>query len=196
MTRYTVPATLALMLLATPAIAHPGHEQATFMDGLLHPVGGLDHLAAMVAVGLWAGLAGGTRRWAWPATFVGAMMLGAVAGWSALATPGIELAIALSVVGFGAAIALGWAPSMALGAVGIALFGAAHGFAHGAEMSGGQLLTGYAGGFMLATAALHVLGLAGALLALRTRLPRLAPRLAGGALAGFGLVLVAGTMLA
>ena len=187
-------AVLAGLLLAGPAAAHPGHDQGSLVAGMLHPLGGADHLAAMLAVGLWAGIVGGARRWAWPAAFVGALAAGAALGWSAWPAPGIEMLIAASVVALGAAIALGWSPPLAVGAIAIATFGAAHGFAHGAEMPGEALLNPYAAGFIIATAALHAAGFALAMLVLRGR-PS-APRLAGGALASLGLVLVAGTLVA
>jgi urease accessory protein len=187
-------AVLAALLIAGPAMAHPGHDHGGFLAGALHPLGGADHLAAMLAVGLWAGIVGGARRWAWPVTFVVAMIVGAVLGWSALPAPGIETAIAASVLALGVAIARGWSPPLAIGVIAIAAFGAAHGFAHGAEMPGEALLNPYAVGFVVATAAFHAAGLALALLVLRAQ-PR-APRLAGGALACLGLVLVAGTLVA
>lgn len=174
---------------ALPALAHPGHDHGGLVAGLLHPIGGLDHLAAMLAVGLWAGLVGGTRRWVWPAAFVAAMVAGAVAGWMSLPVPGTETIIAASVLALGVAIAAGWAPRMILGAMVIAGFGLAHGFAHGAELPGETLLGPYAAGFVAGTALLHAagLGLAAAIAAFGARQ---APRLAGGALASLGLVLV------
>lgn len=190
-----VGAALAATLFALPASAHPGHDQAGLVAGLMHPIGGLDHLAAMLAVGLWAGLVGGTRRWVWPACFVAAMVAGALAGWSGLPIPAVETAIAASVLALGAAIAAGWSPAVAVGAALIAAFGLAHGHAHGTEMPDGVLLGGYAAGFVTGTALLHAAGLA-----LAVGLPawggRLAPRLAGGALASLGLVLVAATLIA
>lgn len=182
------------LLLAGPAAAHPGHDHGSLVAGVLHPLGGADHLAAMLAVGLWAGIVGGARRWAWPAAFVTAMVIGTAAGWFALPAPGVELVIAGSVVALGVAIALGWSPHLAVGAIAIAAFGAAHGFAHGAEMPGEALLTPYAAGFIMATAALHAAGLALAAFVLRAR--PLAPRLAGGALASLGVVLVVGALVA
>ncbi|WP_291295023.1 HupE/UreJ family protein [Elioraea sp.] len=186
-------AALGLVLLAGPAAAHPGHDHGGLIAGVLHPLSGADHLAAMLAVGLWAGIVGGVRRWAWPATFVIAMVVGVVAGWSALPAPGVEMEIAASIAALGGAIALGWSPPLAIGAIAIAAFGAAHGFAHGAGMASGALLDPHAAGLVAATAALHAAGLALAPLLVRGR--PLAPRLAGGALASLGFVLVAGSML-
>lgn len=190
-----IPAAAAAALVGSPALAHPGHDHGGFVAGLLHPVGGLDHLAAMVAVGLWAGLVGGTRRWLWPAAFVAAMVAGAAFGWFSLPLPGTETVIAASVAVFGSAIAAGWAPRVALGAALVAAFGLAHGFAHGVELPGGVFPGAYALGFVCGSALLHAAGLAFAV-ALAALGTRAAPRLAGGALASFGLVLVAGNLVA
>jgi urease accessory protein len=188
-----VAAAVATTLFALPALAHPGHDHGSLAAGLMHPIGGVDHLAAMLAVGLWAGLVGGTRRWIWPAAFVVALAFGLALGWTSLPIPWVEAIVAASVLAFGVAIAAGWAPAAALGGVMIAAFGVAHGFAHGAEMEGETLFSPYAAGFVAATALLHAagLGLAVGLAAFGTRL---APRLAGGALASLGLGLLAGTL--
>jgi urease accessory protein len=186
---------VAATLLAVPALAHPGHDQRGLVAGLMHPIGGVDHLAAMLAVGLWAGLVGGERRWVWPACFVVAMVAGAAAGWSGLPVPVVETVIAASVLALGAAIATGWSPTVAVGGALIAAFGLAHGFAHGAEMPAGSLLSGYAAGFVGGTALLHAVGLALAA-GLAAYGARVAPRVAGGALASLGLVLLAGTLVA
>lgn len=177
---------LAATLLATPALAHPGHGVTGLAAGFAHPFGGLDHLLAMVAVGAWAAVAGDARRWAWPLCFVAAMAVGALLGGSH-ALPGTEVLIALSVVVLGAALAARWRPALALGGAAIAGFGLVHGWAHGAEAAGGPGL-GYLAGMLAATALLHGVGLALAQRA--TTLPAL--RLAGGAMAAIGVVLAAG----
>lgn len=177
-----------LVLAAAPALAHTGHGETTgFVSGLLHPLAGLDHLAAMVAIGLWAGLAGGRRVWAWPACFVAAMLAGALVGWQAVALSGLEIAIAVSVLALGMIVAAGWRAPIALGLALIAAFGLAHGYAHGAEAPADGTGLAYAVGFVVATAALHAAGLA---LALALRRPVLVRGL-GVAVAAFGLVLVA-----
>lgn len=190
-----VSATVAATLFALPALAHPGHDQGGLVAGLMHPIGGVDHLAAMLAVGLWAGLVGGERRWVWPACFVVAMAAGAAAGWAVLPLPAVETVIAASVLVLGAAIAAGWSPAVAVGAAVVAGFGIAHGYAHGAEMPGPSLLSPYALGFVSGTALLHAAGLALAV-ALSASGARLAPKLAGGAIASLGLILLAGVLVA
>jgi len=173
-----------------------GHGEAAFAGGVLDPPGGVDHLAAMVAVGLWAGLVGTARLCAWPAAFVIAMMAGAAAGWPSLPLPGVEVLVAGSVVLPGAAIGLGWSPPLALGAVAVAAFGAVHGFAHGAEMRGETFLGGCAGGFVAGTAALHAAGPAPAAAVAGSGLPAGGPRYAGGALAVLGTGLVGASLAA
>ncbi|MCS6854774.1 MAG: HupE/UreJ family protein [Elioraea sp.] len=173
---------------AVPAAAHTGHgDTAGLVSGLLHPLTGLDHLAAMLAVGLWAGFAGGLRAWAWPAAFVAAMLVGAVIGWQAVAMGGVEVAIAASVFALGLLVAAGWRAPVAAGLALIAAFGLAHGYAHGAEAPADGSGFAYTAGFLAATAVLHAAGLA---LATALRRPLLVRGLGAG-VALFGLALVA-----
>lgn len=186
-------ATLALVLAATPAAAHTGVGGiASLRDGLLHPMGGLDHVLAMVAVGIWAGMVGGRALWAWPAAFLAFMMLGGVLGFAYLALPAVELVIALSVVVLGAAIAAGFRTSVASGTAVCAAFALFHGYAHGAEMSAEAGIIGYAAGFLAATALLHGLGI-GAALVVAQQAPGMT-RLAGGGVAVAGAVLLVGAV--
>lgn len=150
---------LALALAALPgaALAHAGADAGGLSAGLAHPVGGADHLLAMVAVGLWAAQAGGRAAGAAPAAFVLALAAGAglaAAGWP---VPAVEPLILASVVVLGAAVALALRPSLWAVLPAVALFGLAHGAAHGLEApaAGGP---GYAAGFVIATLALHGLG--------------------------------------
>jgi urease accessory protein len=145
---------------AAPALAHTGvsatHDLA---HGFLHPLSGLDHMLAMIAVGLYAAHLGGRSLWVLPAAFVGAMLAGGVIGYSGVELPMVEPAIALSVIAMGAAIALGVRlPTLAAGAL-VALFAVAHGHAHGSE--GGALgsFVPYAAGFVAATVLLHAVGI-------------------------------------
>ncbi len=176
--------------LAGPALAHMGAGAVHGIGaGLLHPLFGVDHVLAMVAVGLWAGLTGGRARFAYPLAFVGMMVLAGLWGMSGSSLPGVEIGIAVSVVVLGLAIALRATPPLAAGAAACAIFAIFHGHAHGAELPQGASGLGYALGFVLATAALHGagLGLAGLLAA---RAPLLA-RVAGGGLALAGVAILA-----
>lgn len=176
--------------LAGPALAHTGVGAVHgFGAGLMHPLFGVDHVLAMVAVGLWAGLTGGRARLAYPLAFVGMMVLSGLWGMSGAALPGVEIGIAVSVVVLGLAIALRATPPLAAGAAACAIFAIFHGHAHGAELPQGASGLGYALGFVLATAALHGAGLALAGL-LAARAPLLA-RVAGGGLALAGVAILA-----
>ncbi len=176
--------------LAGPALAHTGVGAVHgFGAGLLHPLFGVDHVLAMVAVGLWAGLTGGRARFAYPLAFVGMMVLSGLWGMSGAALPGVEIGIAVSVVVLGLAIALRATPPLAAGAAACAIFAIFHGHAHGAELPQGSSGLGYALGFVLATAALHGAGLALAGL-LAARAPQRA-RVAGGGRARAGVAILA-----
>ncbi|MCR0984555.1 HupE/UreJ family protein [Roseomonas populi] len=152
---------VALALLPLPALAHTGlGHVAGFTAGFAHPLGGADHLMAMVAVGLWAGLIGGRATWALPLAFLAAMTAGGALGMAGIGLPMVEAGIAGSVIVLGALVALAVRPPLAVALGLAALFGLFHGHAHGAEMAPGAGAAGYAAGFLLATAALHALGLA------------------------------------
>lgn len=171
----------AAMLLPTAALAHPGHvEGSPFAAGLSHPLGGLDHLLAMVAVGLWAASIGGRAIWALPLTFVVAMIAGGALGAAHVALPLVEPMILASSIMIGAAIALALRPGLAATLPVVALFGVMHGHAHGVE-GPAQGLLAYAVGFAVATAGLHLAGIA------LGRLPLV--RWLGAATAAAGLML-------
>jgi urease accessory protein len=181
-------AALALAAAAGTAAAHPGHTQ-TLADGLAHPFLGLDHLLAMVAVGLWSARAlPARRRWQGPAVFVGAMLAAALASLAGVAVPGVEPAIAATVMLCGALVACARELPTRAGLGLVALTALLHGLAHGTEAPAGSFAA-FALGFSLATAALHGAGLA---LALRLqRLPALAWGFIGAALGTGGLALLA-----
>jgi urease accessory protein len=189
--RYAM-AILAVALLPGAALAHPGqdhvHTAAPFLAGLAHPVGGLDHLLAMVAVGLLAAVMGGRASWALPLGFVGAMAVGGAVGSAGVALPDVEPVILASVIVLGATLALALRPPLAVTVAAVAVFGFAHGAAHGLE--GPQAgVVAYALGFVLATAALHLVGITAGM-ALE-RLGRAAgPRMLGGAATVAGVVMV------
>ena len=180
----------ALTLAATPAFAHPGHDHvATFAAGVAHPLGGLDHLLAMVSVGLWAALRGGKAVWAWPLAFVGAMLAGGALGMAGIVLPLVEPAILASVIVLGVLTAAAIRAPIAAGASLIALFGLAHGYAHGAEAPAGAAVA-YAAGFAIATAGLHLAGLGAGLGLMKLDRPALLHALgAGAAFGGVALAL-------
>lgn len=183
---------LPALLLPTAAMAHtdPGAHGSAFVSGLAHPLLGPDHLLAMVAVGIFAALSGGTVRRALPTAFVAAMLLGGWLGYAGAALPVIEPTILASVILLGAAIAFALRPPLALSCAAIATFGMAHGFAHGLE---GPAIGGlpYAAGFVISTVALIGAGLGLGTLANRLGRPSLA-RIAGALTATAGLALALG----
>lgn len=189
----TLIAAAALAVLSAPAQAHVGIGAATSLSaGFGHPFSGLDHMAAMVAVGLWAALKGGRAVWAWPAAFVGVMLAGGALGIAGVALPLVEPGILASVVVLGLLVALAVDLPVAAGAAVIGLFALFHGHAHGAEIPETAAGLDYLAGFALATALLHGAGIgAGLLVGARFRG---GVRLAGAATAAIGLGLIAGAI--
>ncbi len=158
-------------LLASPAAAHLPHGQyGSFASGITHPLFGLDHVLAMVAVGLWAVQIGGRALWAVPASFVGAMLAGYLLALAGMPLPLIEPTILASILILGALVALAVRPAPAVAMITVAALGLFHGHAHGGELGGATALT-FGAGFVLATAALHASGVAVALVA-RTQASR------------------------
>ena len=149
---------LALLLSPAAAFAHGGHDQAGVLAGLAHPVFGLDHLLAMLAVGLWAAQQTGAARWALPLTFVASMLLGGLFGFAGVQIPLLETGIAGSVLAFGLLVAVAVRLPMALALGLTALFALTHGVAHGLELPALASPWSYALGFVIATAALHASG--------------------------------------
>lgn len=153
-------AALAMLLVPVPASAHIGVGQAgSLIRGFSHPVSGLDHILAMVLVGVFAFQLGGRALWLLPATFVLVMAAGGALGALGIDVPIIEVGIAFSVVLLGAIVAVNIkAPvTVAVGLVG--LFAIFHGHAHGAELPAEAVGIAYAFGFMMATALLHAAGI-------------------------------------
>lgn len=164
--------TFALLLLSTAASAHTGHGANGFSTGLAHPFSGMDHLLTMLAVGLWAGQLGGQRVWQLPATFMAMLAGGAFIGMWMPLLPLIEPGIAASVLILGLLIASPSKLALPISFALTAAFGIFHGYAHGAEMPSAAAPLAYAAGFLLATASLHVSGIAMGS-ALRKRFTRL-----------------------
>jgi urease accessory protein len=164
-------------------MAHVQEGQAQgLVNGLLHPISGLDHVLAMVAVGLWGAQLGAPALWLLPVTFPIVMAFGGFLGLVGIALPGVEIGIALSALLLGTAVALEAKPNLVLAALLVGLFAIFHGHAHGTELPPGQSGLMYSIGFVVATGCLHVVGiLIGA--AHRWPLGRLALRLSGSAVA-------------
>lgn len=181
------------ILLLTPALAaaHTGvGDTAGFLHGLEHPIGGLDHVLAMVAVGVFAFVLGGRALWLVPLSFLAMMVVGFALGLGQVHVPYVELGIALSSVVIGAAAALGRPMPVAAAAGLVGIFAVFHGHAHGAEMPEGMGGMTYALGFVLATALLHVAGMGAARIVGRSG--RITAQVAGGVFAMGGIGILAG----
>jgi urease accessory protein len=157
LTRYAIA--LAALAFCGIANAHPGHGSG-FEAGVAHPLLGLDHLLAMIAVGVWAAQLGGRARWMVPASFVSIMAIAGGIGMSGIVTlPLVEGGIATSVLLLGLLIAFSINVTPAVGAVIVGLFAVFHGYAHGTEMPMMSSSLMYGLGFVVSTACLHGLGL-------------------------------------
>lgn len=144
---------------AGPAIAHTGHHASGFATGFVHPFSGLDHLLAMLAVGLWAAQHRRPAVWVLPLVFPLAMAAGARLGFAGLAMPGLEFGIAGSVAMLGLLAAGAVKPPVWAGAALMSVFAAMHGLAHGNELPADVSPFAYGIGFLFATALLHIAGL-------------------------------------
>jgi urease accessory protein len=190
-------ASLALTVaVPSVAFAHPGHDAPGLVHGFLHPLSGLDHVLAMVAVGLFAARLGGRALWLVPASFVVTMAVAGVAGGTGFALPYVEAGIALSILVLGAAVALEMTMPVAAAMGLVAFFAIFHGYAHGAEMP--ETISGlaYGAGFVAATAALHALGIGLGLFIGRSgeTFSRRILQIGGSAAALAGAALLAGAM--
>jgi urease accessory protein len=151
---------LLVLLVAAPALAHIERGQAAgFLTGLSHPVSGLDHVLAMVAVGLWGAQLGAPAMWLLPVIFPMVMALGGTLGLIGIPLPFVEIAIALSAVLLGLMVMTEARPPVAVAAIMVGFFAVFHGHAHGTELPAGQSGLLYSMGFVAATGCLHGVGI-------------------------------------
>lgn len=182
---------ILLLAAAMPAYAHVGIGTASsFTAGFMHPLSGLDHMTVMIAVGLWAALKGGKAILAWPAAFVGVMLVGGALGMLHMPLPFVEPGILASVVALGLLVALAVDLPVSAGVAIIGLFALFHGHAHGTEVPENAGGLEYMAGFAIATLLLHAAGIAAGL-GLGIRFRGLA-RAAGAAYAAIGIGLAFG----
>lgn len=178
------------LLTGIPALAL-AHEEvgqaAGFVAGLAHPVSGLDHVLAMIAVGLWGAVLGPPAIWALPVAFPLAMAVGGLLGLVGLPLPGVEVGIAVSAIVLGVMVIAELRPPLWLTATIVAFFAVFHGHAHGRELPGGVSPLLYSMGFVVATGLLHVIGI-GLGAVHRFAVGRWVVRLAGGGIALAGAV--------
>ena len=180
-------ASFVLAILPLAAFAHLGQGDlhGGLQAGLLHPVSGLDHVIAMIAVGIWGAQLGAPAMWALPVCFPLVMALGGALGAAGVPLPGIEIGIALSGVALGAMVAFAARPPLWAALTLVGVFAIFHGHAHGAELPPGSDAVAYSVGFVVATGMLHVCGILCGL-AHRSRLGARALRLAGTMIASGG----------
>ena len=186
-------AALLLLLAAGPALAHgDSGVEGGFFTGFTHPLNGLDHLLAMVAVGLWGAFLDRPLIYLLPILFPTVMAVGGVLGMAGTPIPPVEVGIALSVLLLGALVAVAKPLPVRAASVIVALFAIFHGYAHGQELPIAADPVGYSAGFVISTGLLHVVGIViGFLAALPGRL-RLVPRLLGACIALAGVYFLIG----
>ena len=157
---WTLLACVALALAPMAAWAHADpHPGGGFVAGLLHPISGLDHVVAMVAVGLWGAVLGPPALWVLPVAFPMVMAFGGLLGLLGIPIPGVEIGIAASGLVMGLMVLFELKPPLWLAALIVAAFAVFHGHAHGAELPDGSNAFLYSLAFVLATGLLHLLGI-------------------------------------
>lgn len=180
------------VLLANPALAHSGDGYGGgFVAGFTHPILGWDHVAAMVAVGLWGAFLGSPAIWILPVVFPLVMAVGAATGIAGIPLPAVETGIALSAVVLGLMIVLAARPPLWIAAVLVGAFAIFHGYAHGTELPSSVNAFAYAVGFVISTGLLHMIGIAFGLL-VKWPVGRVAVRGAGGLISLAGLAFLTG----
>ncbi len=180
-----IVATVALLALPSPLAAHEGGAAAGLLSGLLHPVSGLDHVLAMLAVGIWGAQMGPPAIWVLPVTFPMVMALGGMLSLVGVPLPGVEMCIGLSALLLGLMVALEQRPDLLVAAVLVGFFAIFHGYAHGAELPEGQSGILYSIGFVISTGTLHASGIGVGLIHRWDRGKR-ALRIAGAGIAAGG----------
>jgi urease accessory protein len=179
---------LLVWMVAFPAQAHVESGQAAgFRAGLWHPISGLDHVLAMISVGLWGAQLGAPAVWLLPVTFPLVMALGGFLGLIGIPLPGVEIGVALSTLMLGLMVAWEIRPSVAVAAILVGGFAIFHGHAHGTELPPGASGLAYSIGFVVATGCLHLVGIAFGLVH-RWRAGKVVLRLAGAAAGLAGMV--------
>ncbi len=182
---------LGMLCAASPAFSHSGGVIGGLQSGMLHPVTGLDHVVAMVAVGLWGGILGGAALWQLPVIFPIAMAFAGALGALGVPVPGIEIGIALSGLVLGLAVFFMLRPPIGLAAAIVGLFALFHGHAHGTELPEAANPLFYALGFVVATGTLHLAGIAFGTL-MKWPSGRIAVRAAGAGIAVAGAAFLTG----
>lgn len=186
---------ICLALVPTSAAAHDGTGLAGgFLAGLSHPLSGLDHMLAMISVGVWGAFLGRPLNYALPMVFPAAMAFGAGVAMVGIPLPPVEVGIAVSVLVLGGMILFAVRAPVAVACAVVAVFALFHGYAHGTELPSAADPVGYSAGFVLSTGLLHLVGIAlGTIRALP--MGTLALRGAGGIIAVAGVWFLSGALL-
>jgi urease accessory protein len=149
-----------ILFCSQSALAHPQKGEAVgFLTGFRHPISGMDHVLAMIAVGLWGAQLGAPAIWVLPVAFPMVMAFGGMLGLMGVPLPGVEYGIALSAILLGAAVLFEFRPPLGVAAALVGFFAIFHGHAHGTELPPGQSALLYSIGFVMATGLLHALGI-------------------------------------
>jgi len=180
-----IVASVALLAFPSPLAAHEGGAAAGLLSGLLHPISGLDHVLAMLAVGIWGAQMGPPAIWVLPVTFPMIMALGGMLSLVGVPVPGVEIGIGLSALLLGLMVAFEQRPDLRAAAVLVGFFAIFHGYAHGAELPEGQSGVLYSIGFVVSTGTLHASGIGVGLIHRWDRGKR-ALRIAGAGIAAGG----------
>jgi urease accessory protein len=195
--RRTVPAVLTFLCAvwtSNAALAHTGDMTGGFLGGFVHPLFGPDHVAAMVAVGMWAALQGAPAIWLLPIVFPLVMAFGGVLGLLGVPIPQVEAGIAVSAIVLGLIVALAVRPALWIAAAVVGIFAIFHGHAHGTELPSSANAVAYSLGFVIATGLLHLCGIAIGLL-IGWPAGRWAVRAAGAAISLAGVAFLARGLL-
>jgi urease accessory protein len=191
----TLPRLIAAMIvtaaIASPVWAHTSENVGGLSSGLMHPIGGLDHVVAMVAVGLWGGILGKPAIWQLPVVFPVVMALAGALGVMGVPVPGVEMGIAISGIVLGLMVLFMVRAPFAIAATIVGIFAIFHGHAHGTELPEAANPLAYAVGFVVATGLLHLCGIAFGLLLARPA-GVVAVRAAGAAIAVVGALFLMG----
>lgn len=184
---------ILLALASSTAFAHAGHgeEAMGFMAGLLHPLTGGDHLAAMLVVGIWSAMT--TRRiWVAPVSFAALLLVGALLGIAGVSFPAVEPMIAASLLVIGLLLATQAKLPLALCAALVGAFALFHGAAHGTELASATPVAAALAGMVLGTALIHIVGLSVGRVLMQRHVAL--ARIAGGAVSMLGVGLLTGVV--
>ena len=197
MRKFIIAALMMAMTFAEPAFAHEGNiVRGGFMAGFSHPFFGLDHMLAMIAVGIWGGILGRPLIYLLPSVFPVMMAVGGVIAMAGIVIPFTEVGIALSLITLGGLIAAQRRLPV-LAAIGvIAVFAICHGFAHGTELPLAADPVAYSSGFVMATGLLHIAGIGIGWLGAKSRSPVIVSLVSGALIAVAGFYFLAGQVSA